>query len=97
MKIKLPKQWKHWVKSAGLKLESHNHKWKRSNWALFTLVGRNRVWRVNCDAKFECSCPSEHFDRWANSRGSAEYDIPKTKQEFLDLVKKLYIESKEAV
>ena len=89
--MKLPKQWKHWARKAGLRTES-----RRGRFSGFYLVGRGRRWRVNCYGEFECSCPTEHFDRWANSRGEAMDTIPKTESEFLAAVWMMRDLSKDA-
>jgi hypothetical protein len=81
---KLPKQWVHWAKKAGLNRGSRYRKYNLKGDCLY---GLDRVWRVNCDNIFECSCPVEYFDRWANSRGSEWNGIPQTEKEFLNAVK----------
>ena len=50
------------------------------------LIGRGRRWRVNCHGQFECSCPLEEFDRWANSRGSYRETVPSNQMDFLSTV-----------
>lgn len=91
MKIKLPKQWKYWCRKARLQPES-----KYGKHSGFYLKGRNRRWRVNCEGTFECSCPSEHFDRWANSRGAEANLLPRTEIEFFAAVSHLIEKSKDA-
>lgn len=86
--MKLPKQWLHWAKKAGLKPER-----RRGRGNKLYLVGRARRWRVNCHNDFECSCPLEHFDRWANSRGARMDSLPKTEAEFLAAVAMLRADS----
>lgn len=86
--VKLPKQWSYWCKKARL------YKSGRQQW--LSIIGRNRVWRINRDGNFECSCPLEHFDRWANSRGAEMQGIPKTESEFLQKVRDLYEKSMHA-
>lgn len=93
---KLPKQWKHWCLLAGLKPDGPANKYSRQHYRLFNLIGKNRHWRVNCNGEFEASCPKEHFDRWANSRGALVETVPRTKQEFLAVVKLLWEQSKDA-
>jgi len=79
-----PKQWMYWAKKAGLKRE-----WGRGRQSTNYLVGRGRRWRVNCFGDFQCSCPIEHFDRWANSLGAEMDGMPKTEAEFLAAVRNL--------
>lgn len=90
----MPKQWKHWCKMAGLRPNYAPS--ARTHWGHYNLTGRGRVWRVNCIPEFECSCPTEHFDRWANSRGAQYPGIPTTEKEFRDIVKRLIRESVDA-
>lgn len=88
----LPKQWSQWVKKAGLRRESGAC--QRGLSSYFYLKGKNRNWRVNCFGELECSCPLEHFDRWANSRGANYgYHLPKTEAEFVAAVKQLVTQS----
>lgn len=88
--LKLPKQWLYWAKKAGLRAE-----WGRGNQHTHYLIGRGRYWRVNCNGIFECSCPTQHFDRWANSRGAQMTGIPTTEAEFLEAVRELREKSKD--
>lgn len=81
---RLPKQWKHWAKKAGLKPERI-----RGAGNGFYLVGSGRRWRVNRNGQFECSCPIEDFDRWANSIGAMVDAIPQTEKQFLVTVELL--------
>lgn len=90
VKIKLPKQWLHWAQCARLKSTS------TKSFRGYYMRGRGRNWRVNCFGYFEASCPIEHFDRWANSRGAEVRELPKTKAEFLDVVKRLHDASSTA-
>lgn len=92
-RTRLPKQWKYWAKKAGLKPSGRTG---REYWDKFFLTGRDRCWRINDKDIFECSCPIEHFDRWANSRGAEWIGIPKDEKEFLDAVKVLIDESRNA-
>jgi len=87
---KLPKQWRYWVKKAGLKIDG------RESIHDSSLIGRNRVWRVDCSGNLEVSCPLEHFDRWSNSSG-AEMKLPRSEKEFLASVKELLHLSKDAI
>ena len=63
MQNKLPKQWKHWLKSVQLKTYFAG-KGKRSKWASYSLQGHNRYWRINDKGMFQVSCPLQEFDRW---------------------------------
>lgn len=81
---KLPKQWKHWVRKAGLRV---SYTKTRSRWNWFTLAGRGHIWRVNMYGHFQISCPVADFDRWANSSGPAVGTVPKSEAEFLEAVK----------
>lgn len=84
--MKLPKQWKHWCKKARIKCFFKDP---------CSMIGRDRQWRVNMHSIFECSCPLEHFDRWANSRG-AEWDgTPESEHEFLIAVERLIEQSED--
>jgi len=78
--MRLPKQWLNWAKKAGLEKDSRVIEGRY-------MIGLNRRWRVNCYGQFECSCPLEHFDRWANSTGARWEGVPKTEAEFLEAVK----------
>lgn len=89
--MKLPKQWLYWAKKSRLHSE-----WGRGQKGASYLAGRGRRWRVNCHGDFECSCPTEHFDRWANSRGAEMHGIPTTEAAFLAAVRDLHERSKEA-
>jgi hypothetical protein len=91
MTTKLPKQWLYWAKKARLKPE--RQRGKDNGYYFF---GRSRHWRVNCHGHFECSCPEEHFDRWANSRGAHMAVIPRTEANFLTAVRDLLDASKDA-
>lgn len=95
VEIKLPKQWVYWAKKAGLKPESSRKSYRRHG-RLPYLRGRDRNWRVNCDGVFECSCPLEYFDRWANSRGANMFGFPKTEREFISAVNILIESSRDA-
>ena len=88
--VRLPKQWMHWAKSAGLKTTVPGR------FRGFYLKGRGRNWRVNCYGFFEASCPIPHFDRWANSRGSEVRQLPRSHAEFLDVVRRMVAASASA-
>lgn len=91
MATKLPKQWLYWAQKAGLQPER-----RRGSGNGYYLVGRGRRWRVDCHGDFECSCPTDHFDRWANSRGAQRRGVPQTQAHFLAAVRELRDASKDA-
>jgi len=84
--MKLPKQWPRWMEKTGLKYTSRYK---------YEMVGSGRRWRVNCYGDFECSCPFEYFDRWANSSGGQMDGIPKTEADFIVAVNLLIAESED--
>jgi len=98
MTIKLPKQWKHWCKKAGLRPETtfrYTDGLRRSGrW--MSLNGQGRKWRISLrntanqnDCVFQAGETYEKFDRWARSRRTT-FEIPQTWAEFkaaLDYVK----------
>jgi hypothetical protein len=90
---RFPKQWLHWAKSAGLEPENSAKWYKHCRNPYF--VGHNRVWRVNMFGVFECSCPLEYFDRWANSRGADNNSLPRSEAEFLATVASLIYRSRD--
>jgi hypothetical protein len=65
MMQKLPKQWKHWCRMAGLKPHSNRPSRERSEWAWWYLQGRGRYWRINDKGMFQCGDTYAEFDRWA--------------------------------
>ena len=79
--IKLPKQWRHWVKLAGLKPERI-----RGRGNLLYLVGNGRRWRVDMYGVLNKGETLDTFDRWANSTED-NFPLPKTRDEFLRIVK----------
>ena len=89
---KLPKQWRRWAEKAGLKIMDD---WGQRRGGYY-MIGRGRQWRVNCYHVFEVSCPTEHFDRWANSRGGFVAVFPRTEAQFLAAVDGLVEASKHA-
>jgi len=88
--MKLQKQWPRWMEKAGLKRDAG-----RGFYGQHYMIGRDRRWRVNCYGQFECSCPLEYFDRWANSSGGQMDGIPKTEVEFIVAVNLLIAESED--
>jgi hypothetical protein len=84
MKIKLPKQWKHWFKQTGLRLNGSSSE-NRHRWGKFYLKGKGRFWRVNCHGEFQSSESYETFDRWANSLHMTR-PLPRSLTEFKETV-----------
>lgn len=86
MRVWLPKQWRHWCKTAGLR--QHNGGRKRHDWLY--LKGHGRVWRINCFYEFQCGDTYAEFDRWALcSIESAR--MPTSKAAFVATVRELLI------
>lgn len=79
--MKLPKQWKHWLKSAGLKLYSKYY--------LKDFKGKGHVFRVTNYGCIDCSGPIEDFDRWGNSHASSDCVFPNNRDEFIKTIDKL--------
>lgn len=86
--IKIPKQWFHWMKKAGLKWHRSSIRGKNRLWAM---QGHGCYWRVNCHGHFQRSEPYEDFDRWGNSLAATIEDLPVTEKEFLDVVNLLKV------
>lgn len=63
---KLPKQWKHWCRQAGLRRQGWkgSHKGRYAS-AWMYLQGRGRMWRLNCHGQFQRGDTYADFDRWA--------------------------------
>lgn len=89
-KIKLPKQWKHWCTSSGLKPHaSKQNSWRRKTWSWFSLQGQGRYWRINCYGEFQCGDNYENFDRWALCKIYSVKSIPKTQKQFKEALASL--------
>jgi hypothetical protein len=86
--VKLPKQWKHWCKKAGLRPESTG-RWARGRWSYMSLRGRGRRWGITCYNDLRVSEGNATFDRWANSE-VALVPVPTTEATFMVAVKELY-------
>lgn len=84
MTIKLPKQWRHWCKKAGLHPHYGGRRWHE--W--FYLKGHGRVWRINCDDMLECGDTYAEFNRWALCN-SKEVSRPTNQSQFLAAVRDL--------
>ena len=76
---KVPKQFKHWTRLAGLKPTCSKH--HRQHVLYYTGYGRR--WRVNQLGNFDMS--DTDFDRWANSL-ETYVKLPTTKDQFLESV-----------
>lgn len=87
---KLPKQWKHWCKLAGLRPEGKRNRYNdwRQTWSWFSLKGKGFCWRVNCHGMFQRGDSYAEFDRWALC-DIDETTMPKTEKEFLNAVRHL--------
>ena len=84
--MKLPKQFKHWLQAANLRLYRRNRFYKP---ALTEFRGRGRHWRINCHGELQCSEPYKDFDRWANSVAASTLFEARTREEFLAAIKEL--------
>lgn len=68
-KLKLPKQWKHWIYRVGLRPHGRKYTHGTSNWLYFK--GKGHVWRIarkyddNNMLVFQRGDTIEEFDRWA--------------------------------
>lgn len=89
--LKLPKQWRRWLKKAGLKLSSCSHESRNRRWLseYCCIKGFNRHWRVDCVGNLDMSEPIGDFDRWANSQESSVPMSAKTEAEFVALVESM--------
>ena len=85
MPQKLPKQWKHWCRSAKLWPHSNKPSRERGEWGWWYLKGHGRVWRVNNKGMFQCGDTYAEFDRWALCNIEQE-PKPATLKEFLTTV-----------
>ena len=65
--VKLPKQWRRWLKAAGLKPVYSTDMHRKRRWmGDHYLKGHDRFWRIDCLGNLDMSEPKEQFDRWAN-------------------------------
>lgn len=89
--LHLPKQWRRWLKAAGLTHSSgadENRKRRyMSDWAC--LKGHGRYWRIDCEGNLDMSEPFDDFDRWANSLEKSVKMEALTQEEFINLVKEM--------
>lgn len=92
MTIKLPKQWKHWVSRANLRIVDYYNRKPCG----YYLKGRGFHWRVNCYGEFERGDTYDEFDRWALCTiDSCLVTNIKTYQDFVDAVELLIGSYKE--
>lgn len=92
--LKLPKQWKHWLRSSGLKLsqrksrKSHEHYYFNDREFRF-MVGTSLTITM---------ARQDGFDRWAISRiNGIHEDIPRSKDEFAKAIQQLREKGRAAV
>lgn len=83
--MKLPKQWLHWAKKAGLR--RFTRRGSRQDNGMY-MWGHRREWRVNRYGEFQCSDTYDIMDRWANSLHKTE-PLPGTEREFLEAVRRM--------
>lgn len=89
-KIVLPKQWKHWCRSAGLGLGKPLRKWDRNLDSWINLVGNGHRWRINMYGEFQCGDRNSDFDRWALSNNVfVDFEIFKSRDQFVKIVKQM--------
>lgn len=88
-----PKQWKYWMKLASVC--KYDTEYRRVYHGKTHFSGHNRLFRINCYGEFQCSVPSEHFDRWSNSVGITYPTVPQSEKEFLYVVKWMIEQTKE--
>jgi hypothetical protein len=86
--LKLPKQWKHWVSSAGLRPRANTGTTRGLKSAWFYLHGHGREWRVNDRHELQCGDTYADFDRWALCE-IQQAPMPTTRAEFVATVRKL--------
>ncbi len=60
---KLPKQWRHWCVSSGMRPIKGMNRRRAFSW--FYLRGHGRMWRVSCHGTLQCGDTYGDFDRWA--------------------------------
>lgn len=85
MDIKLPKQWRHWCKKAGLRpYYGKGRRW----YEWFYLKGHGRVWRVNCSDMLGCGDTHKEFNRWVLCRSEVT-PRPNNEVEFIAAVQEL--------
>lgn len=84
--LKLPKQWKHWLRSSGLKL-SHRKSRKRYEHYYFN----DHEFRFMVGTSLTITMArQEGFDRWAISRIEGIHEaIPRSKDEFVNAIQQM--------
>ena len=85
--MKLPKQWKDWCRSAGLRPRGRGRA-NRDPVSWLYLHGRGREWRLNCHNMLQCGDTYTEFDRWAIC-DIREVPAPKSRDEFVAAVNSL--------
>jgi hypothetical protein len=89
MKIKLPKQWRDWMRAAKLRPYSRKTYDKSSKkTGDFYMRGKGYVWRVNDNWQFQLGDTTSDFDRWALCKIN-NHPLPLTKASFLKTVESL--------
>lgn len=85
--MKLPKQWKHWCKRAGLKpsWKIRLSRLKRKDYCWASLQSETRRWRIDVNGLLCVSCHKDDFDRWANSEVT-KYPFPQSEKELCEIV-----------
>lgn len=84
---RLPKQWKHWCRTVGLRPVVNRRHF--DDWLY--LIGRGRVWRVTCNDTLQCGDRIEGFDRWAMCSLITSARVPRSLAEFEETVRHLIV------
>ena len=82
-KTRLPRQWKHWCKSAKLKPSHRGFERNSTSWRY--LKGRGHFWRVNMHGILQMGDTYTVFDRWANS-ARIDRAVPSSKIDFEETI-----------
>lgn len=85
--VRMPKQWRDWLKEAGLKSTYSSILSRR--YGDHYLKGHGRHWRIDCCGNLDMSETFDTFDRWANS---CQLSLPMSatnKDEFRRLVRNM--------
>ncbi|MEG1347684.1 MAG: hypothetical protein RSD49_06480 [Hafnia sp.] len=84
--VQLPKQWRHWMRSTGLKTSVRRHRCTASN---FYFGNRQYRFMVGCHNTITMAV-QEDFDRWAISRlEGIESPIPRSLSEFKVMIQQM--------
>lgn len=92
---KLPRQWKDWCASAGLRPRNKGSDRRGLKSAWFYLHGHGREWRVNCHYQLQCGDTYADFDRWALC-SIHEAPCPTSKAQFQATVRALLAAHEDA-